>query len=291
MTSAKSLFVALLVVGIGALADRAQAQNGTTPNTGPNSPFWSQGFSARSQMANSLDPLNRQRGGLYSERLVHFAFELDKMNQSDVMILPGTQPVVVASGSKNRGDAIATIPFRLREMGRLAQPVTAGRDGSGQVLLEAGSIGYRVDLARVNLNKGIVDAWCFTDADRPARLCLYALENGGWTSGRVDDAFPNLLISPKTRRANASDPVMVALSFEARPEHRLELRLESWTRAGVFLKAYVDGAFVELIQLEQTSPREAQLKLLGQSVNFVRTSERGAIAIVTPATLQPPSGL
>jgi hypothetical protein len=289
MTIAKSLFVALLVAGVGALADRAQAQNGTTP--GPNSPFWSQGFNARSEMTNSLLPLNRQEGGLYRERLVHFSSELDEMNQTYVMIMSGTQPVVVASGSKNRGDAIATIPFRLREMGRLAQPVTAGRDGSTQVLLEAGSIGYRVDLTRVNLNKGIVDAWCFTDADRPTRLCLYALENGGWISGRVHDAFPNLLISPKTRRANASDPVIMALSFEARPEHRLELRLESWTRAGVFLKAYVDGAFVELIQLEQTSPREAQLNLLGQSVNFVRANERGAIAIVTPATLQPPSGL
>jgi hypothetical protein len=289
MTIAKSLFVALLVAGVGALADSAQAQNGTTP--GPNSPFWSQGFNARSEMTNSLLPLNRQEGGLYRERLVHFSSELDEMNQTYVMIMSGTQPVVVASGSKNRGDAIATIPFRLREMGRLAQPVTAGRDGSTQVLLEAGSIGYRVDLTRVNLNKGIVDAWCFTDADRPTRLCLYALENGGWISGRVHDAFPNLLISPKTRRANASDPVIMALSFEARPEHRLELRLESWTRAGVFLKAYVDGAFVELIQLEQTSPREAQLNLLGQSVNFVRANERGAIAIVTPATLQPPSGL
>jgi hypothetical protein len=289
MTIAKSLFVALLVAGVGALADSAQAQNGTTP--GPNSPFWSQGFNARSEMTNSLLPLNRQEGGLYRERLVHFSSELDEMNQTYVMIMSGTQPVVVASGNKNRGDAIATIPFRLREMGRLAQPVTAGRDGSTQVLLEAGSIGYRVDLTRVNLNKGIVDAWCFTDADRPTRLCLYALENGGWISGRVHDAFPNLLISPKTRRANASDPVIMALSFEARPEHRLELRLESWTRAGVFLKAYVDGAFVELIQLEQTSPREAQLNLLGQSVNFVRANERGAIAIVTPATLQPPSGL
>jgi hypothetical protein len=288
MTIAKSLLVALLAVGISGIADRAEAQQGTTP--GPNSPFWSQGFSARSEMANSLNPLNRQIGGIYRERLVHFAFELDKMNQTDVMIMPGTQPVVVASGSKNRGDAIATIPFRLREMGRLAQPVTAGRDGSGQVLLEAGSIGYRVDLTRVNLNRGIVDTWCFTEANRPAKICLYALENGGWTSGRVDDAFPNLLISPKTRRANASDPVIVSLSFEARPEHRLELRLESWTRAGVFLKAYVDGAFVELVQVEQTSPREAQLKLLGQSVNFVRASERGGIAIVTTSALQPPFG-
>jgi hypothetical protein len=289
MTIAKPLIIALVATGVAGLANQAKAQQGSSPS--PDSSFWSRGFSARSEMANSLGPLNRQGGGLYRERLVHFSAELDEMNQSYVMIMPGKQPVVVASGSKKRDDAIATIPFRLREMGRLAQPVTVGRDGSGQVLLEAGAIGYRVDLTRVNLSKGIVDAWCFTDADRPTRLCLYALENGGWTSGRVDDAFPNLLISPRTRRANASDPVIVALSFEARPEHRLELRLESWTRAGVFLKAYVDGAFVELIQLEQTSPREAQLNLLGQSVNFVRANERGAIAIVTPITLQPPSGL
>jgi hypothetical protein len=266
------------------VAGNASAQQGpSNPTNNPNSSFWSQGFSHSSQMADPAmgNPLIREGSAL---RQVYFALELGGMDRPNVVIAPGMAPAMVEPGGKKKGDIVATIPFRFREMGRLTQDVRSGRDGSGRIIVPAGSVGFRANVERVVEGAGIADVWCFTAAEKPNRACLFALPDGGWASASVEEAFPNVVWSPRSRRANIAEPIIASVPVAARPEHRLELRMESWTRAGLFLKAYVDGAFVEVVGLPSTASGQVELPLTGQSVSFTKGSGRDEIAIVTNGT-------
>jgi hypothetical protein len=279
-----SILIAVLgVMSFGAA--NAQPQ----PSSNPNSTFWSEGFSARSVMADPLtaNPL-ASRGP--TSRLVRMPVELGSMDQPNVLIAPGVQPLRVATGSKSRGDIIATIPFRFRELGRLTQNVRAGVDGSGPVLVPAGSLGYGVGPSQIENGRDHLGAWCFIlgsgtaltpPADGSRFQCLFALNRGGWTIAPIQSGFTNILMAPRSKRPNIMAPVVEPMPILAGPEHTLELRLESWTRQGVFFKTYVNGQFVEVIGMASNSPTAAKLELVGQTLTFTRTAGGGSIATVT----------
>lgn len=233
------------------------------------------------------NPLTREA---YEPRLLRLPTELSNMNYSHVMIAPGTSPIVTSEGIKKRGDLIATIPFRFRQLGQLSQPVKSGRDGHGPNLLEAGAIGYRVNPFRITQGVPVTDAWCFTEASsragasvvaNPKGVCLFKLVSGRWVSGPTRGAFPNTLLGPRTLRANVGDVLIDLASPNEAPERRLELRFKNWSIDGVVIEAFVDGELIENVTVTKKSTGEVELQLLSQSLAFSRSGRSDASAIIT----------
>jgi hypothetical protein len=288
MRIAKSFLLAIIVAS--ATGDiKAQIQ---TSSPSPNSPFWSQGFNARSEMANQMF-FTPTLPTLHAPKLFRMPSEFSNMNYAHILIAPSTIEPIVATGTKKRGDLIVTIPFRFRKVGTLAQPVMSERNGAGSTVMAAGARGFRVSPFRITQGEDFREAWCFTEASalaqtrgqrKPKRLCFFNLLNGGWISDAQRHAFPNTLRAPATRRANISDVTISALSADAVPEQKLEVRFDGWNSLGAISKTYVDGEFIEEVVLPKNDNGEAELKLLGQTIRLVRNSDQSSSTSVTQSS-------
>jgi hypothetical protein len=275
---------------LAAPANQLAAQSQTS-SPGPNSPFWSQGFNARSTMAMSLLPQMGNRLGqtVFAPKLLRMPDELGNMNYAQVFIAPSNSEQIVTEGLKRRGDLVATIPFRFRKTGVLEQAIRSERRGTGATVMAAGAQGYRISPFRITQGEDFKEAWCFTaptdvpptqSRRKPQLICFFNLISGGWISEAQVDAFPNTLRAPRSRRANIEEVVIATNPADSSPEKKLELRFEGWTSEGATLKSFVDGEFVELLTLPKAPSGEVELKLLGQTLGFSRSDARSADANV-----------
>jgi hypothetical protein len=286
----KLYFLTALLTVAGASGVLAQSNGNNTSN----STFGLLNSSPRSAMTNPLgqNPLYRNQNTLNAGVMLMLD-ELRVTGQPSSMIEPGARSIAVGAGNKKRGDIVASIPFRFSLLGKLTSTVRAGSDGSGPILVQAGTLGYIARRWQMFNGQEIDFAWCTmpsaTIAGSPPApteqpYCLFALTQGGWRSAPLDGSFPDTLIAPRVRRANIADPEMELLASTQGPDQTLELRLENWTREGLFLKSYVNGRFVEVVGLPPNDTNQVNMTVSGQTLRFVRSQTRGEIATVAPTT-------